>query len=65
MIAQEVHGRAAHAFSVLDAYVFGFVLTEVNLPFQADDAAEDFVDSLGPLGERFPHLALPGPDLRG
>ncbi len=27
---------AAHATSVLDAYIFGFVLTEVNLPF--DDA---------------------------
>ena len=24
---------AAHAFSVIDAYVYGFVLTEVNLPF--------------------------------
>jgi len=31
---------AAHAFSVLDAYVFGFVLTEVNLPFAADESAE-------------------------
>jgi hypothetical protein len=28
---------AAHAFSVLDAYVYGFVLTEVNLPFQPDE----------------------------
>ena len=48
---------AAHAFSVLDAYVFGFVLTEVNLPFQPGDAAEDFVESLGPLSEHYPHLA--------
>lgn len=48
---------AAHAFSVLDAYVFGFVLTEVNLPFQQGDLAEDFVESLGPLAEHYPHLA--------
>lgn len=48
---------AAHVFSVLDAYVFGFVLTEVNLPFQPGDAAEDFIKSLGPLAEHYPHLA--------
>ena len=35
---------AAHAFSVLDAYVYGFVLTEVNLPFQPGESAEDFVE---------------------
>lgn len=48
---------AAHAFSVLDAYVYGFVLTEVNLPFQAGDSAEDFVEDLGPIAELYPHLA--------
>jgi AcrR family transcriptional regulator len=48
---------AAHAFSVLDAYVYGFVLTEVNLPFQPGEAAEDFVAGLGPLAEHHPHLA--------
>ena len=39
---------AAHAFSVLDAYVFGFVLTEVNLPFQPGEPAEAFVDDSAP-----------------
>lgn len=48
---------AAHAFSVLDAYVYGFVLTEVNLPFEPGESAEHFVDQLGPLRETHPHLA--------
>lgn len=37
---------AAHAFSLLDAYVFGFVLTEVNLPFDDGDRAETFAEGL-------------------
>lgn len=34
---------AAHAFSALDAYIYGFVLTEANLPFQASEDAEAVV----------------------
>jgi AcrR family transcriptional regulator len=50
---------AAHAYSVLDAYVFGFVLTEQNLPFDGSaegvtQMATDLHDHL-PEG-RFPHL---------
>jgi AcrR family transcriptional regulator len=48
---------AAHAFSVLDAYVYGFVLTEVNLPFQPGERAEDFVGGLGLVMAEHPHLA--------
>jgi AcrR family transcriptional regulator len=48
---------AAHAYSVIDAYVYGFVLTEVNLPFEADEGAEVFVASLGLVAEEYPHLA--------
>ena len=48
---------AAHAFSVLDAYVFGFVLTEVNLPFEPGESAEEFVDDLGIVMTDHPHLA--------
>lgn len=48
---------AAHAFSVLDAYVFGFVLTEVNLPFAAGEAAEEFVAGLDLVAVEHPHLA--------
>ena len=48
---------AAHAFSVLDAYVFGFVLTEVNLPFEPGEATDEFVDGLGLVADEHPHLA--------
>jgi hypothetical protein len=42
---------------VLDAYVYGFVLTEVNLPFGPGESAEDVVAGLeGALGDH-PHLA--------
>jgi hypothetical protein len=42
---------------VLDAYTYGFVLTEVNLPFEAGESAEDFVEDLGPITDLYPHLA--------
>ena len=48
---------AAHAFSVLDAYVYGFVLTEVNLPFEAGEAPDDFVAGLELMASDHPHLA--------
>ena len=48
---------AASAFSVIDAYVYGFVLTEVNLPFKPGEAAEDFVAGLGLIAAEYPHLA--------
>lgn len=47
---------AAHAFSVLDSYVYGFVLTEQNLPFEAGEAAEEFVDSMDLPVDAYPHL---------
>lgn len=49
---------AAHAFSVLDAYVYGFVLTELNLPFEAGETAEDFVDGIQSAlpAEQYPHM---------
>lgn len=48
---------AATAFSVLDAYVFGFVLTEQTLPFEPGESAADFVDSLALPTDDYPHLA--------
>lgn len=49
---------AAHAFALLDAYLFGFALQERNLPFDAGDdvgdLAEEIVGDLDP--EQFPHL---------
>lgn len=47
---------AAHAFSVLDAYVFGFVLTELNLPMDPGEDTEEFAMELGILGDDYPHL---------
>lgn len=49
---------AGHAYSALDAYVYGFVLTEINLPFDAGEAAEDFVREIAHLlpAEEYPHL---------
>jgi AcrR family transcriptional regulator len=47
----------AHAFSLLDAYIFGFALQEATLPFDASDAgevAQDILEQM-PAGE-FPHL---------
>lgn len=48
--------QAAHAFSVLDAYVYGFVLTEQRLPFTPDERVEDFTDALALPAEQYPHL---------
>lgn len=50
---------AAHAFSALDAYVHGFVLTEVNLPFAADGDVDGFaaqVDELLPP-QQYPNMS--------
>lgn len=49
---------AAQAFSVIDAYVYGFALTERNLPFDADtnDQAVDFAAGILPALGDFPHL---------
>ena len=51
---------AAHAVSVVDAYVYGFVLTEAALPFDATDGeqARDAIDEiLSPMdADSHPHL---------
>ena len=49
---------AAHAFSLLDSYVYGFCLQETGLPFDATDDMEAMVESiLGDLPEaEYPHL---------
>ncbi|NDL59587.1 TetR/AcrR family transcriptional regulator [Phytoactinopolyspora mesophila] len=49
---------AAHAFSAIDAYVYGFVLTEVNLPFEGTDGLDELVGEIHgsiPAGA-YPHL---------
>lgn len=49
---------ATHAFSAIDAYVYGFVLTELNLPFAAGESADDFVAEIRELlpADKYPHL---------
>jgi hypothetical protein len=49
---------AAHAFSLLDSYIYGFVLQEVNLPFNDADSLEEVVESiLLPFSaDDYPHL---------
>lgn len=47
---------AAHAFSAIDAYVYGFVLTELNLPFAEGETAEEFVGAIEHLLADYPHM---------
>jgi Tetracyclin repressor-like, C-terminal domain len=49
---------AAHAFSVLDSYVYGFALQEANLPFQTSEELATMADTIPkhlPAAE-YPHL---------
>lgn len=50
---------AAHAFSLLDSYVYGFVLQEVSLPFDTPDEVEELAGELLAAlpAEHYPHLA--------
>ncbi|WP_040785559.1 TetR/AcrR family transcriptional regulator [Nocardia pneumoniae] len=48
---------ASHTYSALDAYVYGFVLTELNLPFKPTESADDFIDELALPADQYPHLA--------
>lgn len=49
---------AAHAFSLIDSYLYGFLLQELNLPFQSE---KDLGDMAGNMledmpADEFPHL---------
>lgn len=49
---------AAHAFSALDSYIYGFALQEVSLPFETSEEASDVAEILlGRLpADEYPHL---------
>jgi AcrR family transcriptional regulator len=50
---------AAHAFSLLDSYIYGFALQERSLPFDAPQQTAELAQEIlarFPLGE-YPHLA--------
>ena len=49
---------AAHAFSVLDSYIYGFVLQEINLPFNTTEETYELTKAIlqqFPAGD-YPHL---------
>jgi len=48
----------AHAYSVLDSYIYGFALTKMNLPFdRGDDVAERAQTMLDPFpADQYPNL---------
>ena len=49
----------AHAYSVLDGYIYGFALTKMNLPFDSSDMVADMAQTmLEPFPfDEFPNLA--------
>jgi AcrR family transcriptional regulator len=49
---------AAHAYSVLDSYIYGFALTKMNLPFESGDNVADIAQTmLAPFPvDQYPHL---------
>jgi len=49
---------AAHAYSLLDSYIYGFALTKMNLPFEtSEEAAEVAQSMLEPFpGNDYPNL---------
>jgi AcrR family transcriptional regulator len=49
---------AAHAYSLLDGYIYGFALTKMNLPFETSEEVADVAQTMlepFPLGE-YPNL---------
>ena len=50
-------GMAAHAYSLLDSYIYGFAATQKNLPFTPDDVGEMAQSMLQPFAAgAYPHL---------
>lgn len=48
---------AAHAFSLLDAYIFGFVLQEQALPFENPEEAQSVAIAIGDqMGDAYPRM---------
>jgi AcrR family transcriptional regulator len=48
-----------HAVSVIDAYIYGFVLQEISLPFGTPEETRDVADAVvEQAGDEFPNLAI-------
>ncbi|WP_255577010.1 TetR/AcrR family transcriptional regulator C-terminal domain-containing protein [Cryobacterium sp. 1639] len=57
---------ATHAFSAIDAYVYGFALSETSLPFEPRDGAEEaFAAKVAASAELYPHIARSQAELFG
>ncbi len=51
-------GMTAHAYSVLDAYVFGFAIQQVQMPFETPTETQDLAAGLiEEMAGAFPHLS--------
>jgi AcrR family transcriptional regulator len=50
---------AAHAYSLIDSYIYGFVLQQTNLPFQTSDEADEVAHEILERfpADEYPHLA--------
>ena len=49
---------AAHAFSAIDSYIYGFVLTEASISSPDASVAEGFESEVALLAEKYPNMAL-------
>lgn len=47
---------AAHAYSLLDSYIYGFVLQEFSLPFTTSDQAGPVAESIMAAAGEYPYL---------
>ncbi len=57
---------ATHAFAAIDAYVYGFALTETSLPFEPGDGAEEaFAIKVAAPAELYPFIARSRAELFG
>ena len=50
---------AAHAYSVLDSYIYGFALQEASLPFDTGEETSELAQAIVAQfpAEEYPHLA--------
>lgn len=49
---------AAHAYAVLDAYIYGFALTELTLPFSGAEGATEVAENIFKgIADQYPYLA--------
>jgi len=49
---------AAHAFSAIDSYIYGFVLTEASIGSPSANSEEGFSAEVAKQAENYPNMAL-------